>query len=67
MLEVGLSGTPRDVATGETDLKGQKSEVMVAEEIAERPSQLGALVVVDGAKLRSSGCLERNKESDGRE
>ena len=26
--EVGFSGTPRDVATGETDLKGEKLEIV---------------------------------------
>ena len=33
MLEVGLSGTPRDVAAGDTDLKGQRSEVVATGEI----------------------------------
>ena len=55
------------VATGETDLEARGGTCGSCFVSVERLLELGALVVVEGGKWRSSGRLERSKETDGRE
>ena len=63
------------VATGETDLKGQKFETVATGETDLKRvlsawkdfRKVGAFVLVEGGKWRSSCRLERNRDTHGRE
>ena len=75
--ETDLQGQKSEVvATGDTDLQGKKSKVVATGESdleareacffsVERPSEVGALAVVEGRKWRSSSRLQINMETDG--
>ena len=65
--EVGLSGTPRDVATGEADLKGEKLEI-VANGDTDLKGQKSEVVAVGDTDLKrqksevvASGMSERHR------